>query len=54
MANISSPIGAVEMREVQAAAGTLGLEIILLEIRRAEDIAPAIERSKVMPMDFMS
>jgi len=46
MANISNPIGAVEMRAVQAAAGTLGLEVIPLEIRRAEDIAPAIEPLK--------
>jgi putative ABC transport system substrate-binding protein len=44
MANIASSIGALEMREVQAAAHTLGLEVITLEIRRAEDIAPAIER----------
>ena len=46
MANIASSIGALEMREVQAAAHTLGLEVITLEIRRAEDIAPAIERLK--------
>jgi putative ABC transport system substrate-binding protein len=46
MANIGNPIGVVEMREVQAAAGTLGLEVTPLEIRRAEDIAPAIEPLK--------
>jgi putative ABC transport system substrate-binding protein len=46
MANVSNPIGAVEMREVQAAARTLGLEVTTLEIRRAEDIAPAIEPLK--------
>ena len=34
------------MREVQAAARTLGLEVVPLEIRRAEDIAPAFEALK--------
>ena len=46
MANIASSIGVLEMREVQAAAQTLGLEVATLEIRRAEDIAPAIEALK--------
>jgi ABC-type uncharacterized transport system substrate-binding protein len=46
MANIGSPIGALEAGEVQAAAKTLGLEVIPLEIRRMEDIAPAIEPLK--------
>ena len=36
----------LEMREVQAAARTLGLDVITLEIRRAEDIAPAFETLK--------
>jgi putative tryptophan/tyrosine transport system substrate-binding protein len=35
------------MGEVQAAARTLGLEVAPLEIRRAEDIAPAFEALKV-------
>jgi putative tryptophan/tyrosine transport system substrate-binding protein len=43
MANITSSIGRLEMREVQAAARTVGLEVTTLEIRRAEDIAPAIQ-----------
>jgi len=43
MANIGNAAAVVEMRQVQAAAGTLGLEVTPLEIRRAEDIAPAIE-----------
>src|SRR6266566_2361167 len=34
------------MGEVQAAAGTLGLEVAALEIRRAQDIAPAFEALK--------
>jgi putative tryptophan/tyrosine transport system substrate-binding protein len=46
MANIASSIGVLEMREVQAAAQTLGVEVATLEIRRAEDIAPAIEALK--------
>jgi len=32
-----------EMAEIQAAAGTLGVELITREIRRTEDIAPAFE-----------
>jgi putative ABC transport system substrate-binding protein len=34
------------MGEVQAAARTLGLEVVTVEIRRAEDIAPAFEALK--------
>jgi ABC-type uncharacterized transport system substrate-binding protein len=37
---------ALEMGEVQAAAGTLSLEIAPFEISRAEDIAPAFEALK--------
>jgi len=36
----------VEMDEVQAKARTLGLEVTPLEIRRAEDIAPAFDALK--------
>jgi ABC-type uncharacterized transport system substrate-binding protein len=46
MANVASSIGVLEMREVQAAAHTLGLEVATLEIRRAEDISPAMEALK--------
>jgi putative tryptophan/tyrosine transport system substrate-binding protein len=46
LTNVGSPIGALEMGEVQAAARTLGLEILPLEIRRAEDIGPAFEALK--------
>jgi putative tryptophan/tyrosine transport system substrate-binding protein len=46
LSNISSPIGVLEMGEVQAAARTLTLEVLSLEIRRAEDIAPAFESLK--------
>src|SRR5262245_54008569 len=46
LSNIASPIGVLEMREVQAAARTLTLEVLSLEIRRGEDIAPAFESLK--------
>jgi putative ABC transport system substrate-binding protein len=39
-------VTASEMGQVQEAARTLGLEIVRSEIRRAEDIAPAIEALK--------
>jgi putative tryptophan/tyrosine transport system substrate-binding protein len=44
MGNVENPGAVSEMRAVQAAASTLGLEIDQLEIRRAEDIMPAFER----------
>ena len=46
MANIGSPIGVLEMSDVKAAARTLGIEVAPLEIRRAEDIAPAFAALK--------
>jgi putative tryptophan/tyrosine transport system substrate-binding protein len=46
LTNAGNPIGALEMGEVQAAARTLGLEILPLEIWRAEDIGPAFEALK--------
>jgi putative tryptophan/tyrosine transport system substrate-binding protein len=46
LSNIASPIGVLEMGEVQAAARTLTLEVLSLEIRRGEDIAPAFESLK--------
>jgi putative ABC transport system substrate-binding protein len=36
----------LDMREVQATVRMLGLEAVTLEIRRAEDIAPAFEGAK--------
>jgi putative ABC transport system substrate-binding protein len=41
MANVGTPIAVMEIDEVKAAARTLGLEVDVLEIRRAEDIASA-------------
>ncbi len=43
---------ALEMREVQAVARTLGLQVTPLEIRRAKDIAPAFE-SLTVPADAL-
>jgi ABC-type uncharacterized transport system substrate-binding protein len=44
LANVGNPADALEMNEVQAAARALGLTVSPLEIRRAEDIAPAFDR----------
>ena len=46
LANVSNPITALERSHVQAAAGVLGLEVVALEIRRSEDIAPVLETLK--------
>src|SRR6516164_3345413 len=46
LGNISNSLVVLEMREVQAAASALGLEVATLEIRRAEDIKPAFESLK--------
>jgi putative ABC transport system substrate-binding protein len=43
LANVSAPGSVLEMREVQAAARTLGLEATTLEIQRAQDIVPSFE-----------
>ena len=37
MANVGSPIGVLEIREVEDAGRTSGLEVVRLEIRGAED-----------------
>ena len=42
LVNVSNPVSGVEMGEVQA----LGLDVVTLEIRRGEDIAPAFETLK--------
>jgi putative ABC transport system substrate-binding protein len=43
LADVGYPAQVREMGEVQAAARRLGLDVAPLEIRRAEDIAPAFE-----------
>ena len=46
LTNAGNRLAVLEMREVQAAADTLHLEAATLEIRRGEDIAPALEALK--------
>ena len=46
MGNVGNPFTVLELAEVQAAARALDLEIIALEIRHAQDIAPAFETIK--------
>jgi putative tryptophan/tyrosine transport system substrate-binding protein len=46
MANVGNPATVLDMREAEIAAGALGLEVTRLEIRRAEDIAPAFQALK--------
>jgi putative tryptophan/tyrosine transport system substrate-binding protein len=46
MGNVGNPFTVLELGEVQAAAGTLGLDVDTLEIRQAQDIAPAFEALK--------
>jgi putative ABC transport system substrate-binding protein len=43
LANAGYPAAVLEMGEAEATARTLGIEITRLEIRRADDIAPAFE-----------
>ena len=43
LANVGNPLVVLDMREVQATARTLGLDVTTLEIRRGEDIVPAFE-----------
>ena len=42
MANMGNPYSVMQVGEVQASAGALGFDAVNLDIRRAEDIAPAI------------
>ena len=46
MANAGYAAAMTEMNEMQAKARTLGLEVARLEVRRAEEIVPAIEALK--------
>ena len=43
MADVGSPNAVLEMGEVRAAAGALGLDVATFEVRRTEDIAPAFD-----------
>jgi putative tryptophan/tyrosine transport system substrate-binding protein len=44
LTNVDYAGAVLEAGEVQDAAHTLGLEVVVLEIRRAEDIAPALDK----------
>ena len=46
MVNVGYPGSVLEGSEAHAAASTLGLEVVTLEIRRPEDIAPALRSLK--------
>src|SRR5215510_11091146 len=43
LGNVGGPAVVLDMREVEAAARTLGIEVITAEIQRGEDIVPAFE-----------
>ena len=43
IANVANPAVVLEIADAQAAARVLGLEVVIPEIRRAEDIAPAFK-----------
>jgi putative ABC transport system substrate-binding protein len=46
IANVEYPAAALELGEVQAAARALDIDVVALEIRRADDIVPAFESLK--------
>jgi putative ABC transport system substrate-binding protein len=46
LADVGYPSTVIEMREAQTAASMLGLEVVTLEARQTEDIAPAFESHK--------
>ena len=46
LGNIDNPFTVLELSEVQAAAGTLGLEVVTIEIRRTQDIVPGFDAIK--------
>ena len=44
--NVENPLVILELRELETAGGVLGRRVVTAELRRAEDIAPAIEALK--------
>src|SRR5262249_2868002 len=46
MANADNALAVLDMQDAQAAARTLGLEVIMSEIRRSADIGPAFDALK--------
>lgn len=47
VANVGYPAALREMREVQSAARSLGIDVEVLELRSTEDIAPALAAPKI-------
>jgi putative ABC transport system substrate-binding protein len=45
MANPANPANLLDIRQVQAAADSVGLAVTKFELRRAEDVAPALKQS---------
>jgi ABC-type uncharacterized transport system substrate-binding protein len=39
--DVDNPVTVLDVNAIQTAAGTLGIKVTTLEIRRADDIAPA-------------
>jgi putative ABC transport system substrate-binding protein len=46
MANTTSPLGALETREIQAAARPLGIESIVSDVRQSAEVAKALDAIK--------
>ena len=46
LGNVGNPGAVLDTREAQAAASAVGLEVTIVEIRRAEEIAPLFEAFK--------
>jgi len=46
LGNVGNPLVILELRELETAGRALGLDVVTAEIRRAEDIAPAIDALK--------
>ena len=46
LVNVDSPNAVIQLQEAQAAARTLGVSVDVMEIRRADDIAPAFGGAK--------
>ena len=46
LADVGYPAGVLEMRQVQKTARKLGLDVVTLEIRQTEDIAPGLDALK--------
>src|SRR5262249_5909340 len=44
--NVGNPASVLEMKDAQATARTIGLKVVVVEIRQAEDIAPGFELIK--------